>query len=98
VLQNALASLQDRIEFAYIYGSYATGTERLNSDIDLMVVGKLTLRELSSPIREAGRTMQRTVNPTLYSPQEYAEELKDDNSFVTRVHHGSRIDLIGGKS
>ena len=98
VLQNALAPLQDRIEFAYIYGSYATGTERLNSDIDLMVVCKLTLRELSSPIREAGRTMQRTVNPTLYSPQEYAEELKDDNSFVARVHHGSRIDLIGGKS
>ncbi len=98
VLRGALEPLQDRIEFVYIYGSYATGTERPDSDVDLMVVGGLTLRELSSPIREAGRMIQRTVNPTLYSPREYAEELKDDNSFVSRVHHGARIDLIRGKS
>ena len=98
VLRGALKSLQDQIEFAYIYGSHATGTERLNSDVDLMVIGNVTLRELSSPIREAGRTVQRTVNPTLYSPQEYSEELKDANSFVARVHHGARINLIGGES
>ncbi|MCK4571094.1 nucleotidyltransferase domain-containing protein [Candidatus Bipolaricaulota bacterium] len=98
VLRGALEPLQDRIEFAYIYGSYATGTERPDSDVDLMVVGGLTLRELSSPIREAGRMIQRTVNPTLYSPREYAEELNDDNSFVSRVHHGVRINLIRGKS
>ena len=95
VLRDALAPLRDRIEFAYVYGSHATGTERPDSDVDLMVVGDLTLRELSSPIREAGRTMQRTVNPSLYSLDEYAEELNDDNSFVSRVHHGARINLIG---
>lgn len=98
VLRGALKSLQDQIKFAYIYGSHATGTERLNSDVDLMVIGSVTLRELSSPIREAGRTVQRTVNPTLYSLQEYSEELKDANSFVARVHHGARINLIGGES
>ena len=98
VLRDVLAPVQDRIELAYVYGSHATGTERSDSDVDLMVVGDIGLRELSSPIREAGRTMQRTVNPTLYSSSEYAEELKDDNSFVARVHHGARINLIGGES
>ena len=98
VLRDVLAPVQDRIELAYVYGSHATGTERSDSDVDLMVVGDIGLRELSSPIREAGRTMQRTVNPTLYSSSEYAEELKDDNSFVSRVHHGARINLIGSES
>jgi len=98
VLRGALEPLQDQIEFAYIYGSHATGTERPDSDVDLMVVGDISLRELSSPIRKAGRTVQRIVNPTLYSPQEYAEGLKDGNSFVSRVRHGARINLIGGES
>lgn len=98
VLRGALEPLQDRIDVAYVYGSHAAGTERSDSDVDLMVVGELTLRELSSPIREAGHAIRRTINPTLYSPPEYAEELKDDNSFISRVHHGARIDLIGGKS
>ena len=97
VLRAALEPLKEQIGFAYLYGSHANGTERPDSDVDLMVVGDVTLRELSSPIREAGRTMKRTVNPTLYSAQEYAEELNDDNSFVSRVHHGTRIILIGGE-
>lgn len=95
VLRGALEPVQDRIELAYVYGSHATGTERPDSDVDLMVTGDIGLRELSSPIREAGRTLQRTINPTLYSSEEYAAELKADNSFVFRVHHGTRINLIG---
>ena len=62
VLRGALEPLQDQIEFAYIYGSHATGTERPDSDVDLMVVGDISLRELSSPIRKAGRTVQRIAS------------------------------------
>ena len=96
VLRSALASLAGRIEQAYVYGSHARGEERPDSDIDLMVVGDVTLRELSSPLREAGRTLHRVVSPTLYTPASYALELGIADSFVGRVHNGSRLDLIGG--
>ncbi len=95
VMREALEPFADRIETAYVYGSHAGGDARADSDIDLMIVGEVTLREISSAIRAVGRTLQRVVNPTLYTPDEYATELRTENSFVHRVHSGSRIDLIG---
>lgn len=96
-LRTALAPLAPRIERAYVYGSHARGEERPDSDLDLMVVGEVTLRELSSPLREAGRALHRTVSPTLYTPEAYARELEAADSFVARVHGGRRLDLIGGE-
>jgi len=95
-LRLALEPLSDRIEQAYVYGSHAQGEERVDSDVDLMIVGTVTLRELSSPLREAGRSLHRVINPTLYTSEAYAEELEKDDSFVTRVHNGKRLNLIGG--
>jgi len=96
VLAGALESFRDRIEHAYIYGSHARGEAKPGSDVDLMLVGSVTLRQVSSALREAGRTLGRVINPTLYSPQEYASELATTDSFVARVHNAVRIDLIEG--
>lgn len=96
VLREALEPLADRIELAYVYGSHARGEERADSDVDLMVVGEVSLRQLSPLLRAADRTVRREVSPTLYRPDEYAEALEDENSFVRRIHDGSRMDLIGG--
>ncbi len=96
VLLTALEPVSDRIEQAYIYGSLARGDERPDSDVDLMIIGNVTLRELSPLLREAGRNLHRVINPTLYTPEEYERELKAADSFIARVHHGERVDLIGG--
>jgi DNA-binding transcriptional ArsR family regulator len=96
VLGTALAPFADRIDQAYVYGSHARGEERADSDVDLMVVGSVSLRELSSALREAGRSLRRTINPTLYTAQAYRKELRATDSFVSRVHHGPRLDLVGG--
>jgi len=96
VLREALEPFADRIEMVYVYGSHARGEVRPDSDVDLMVVGDVSLREISSAIRTAGRKLRRVVNPTLYVPDEYETELQTDDSFVDRVHNGPRIDLIGG--
>jgi predicted nucleotidyltransferase len=96
VLQAALAPFAERIVQAYVYGSHARGEERVDSDVDLMIVGSVSLRELSSALREAGRSLRRTINPTLYTVEAYKKELKARDSFVSRVHHGPRLDLLGG--
>jgi predicted nucleotidyltransferase len=95
VLRAALSPFSDRIVQAYVYGSHARGEERVDSDVDLMIVGSVSLRELSSPLREAGRRLRRTVNPTLYSAEDYADERKTRGSFVSRVHRGPRLELLG---
>lgn len=98
VLSAVLAPFADRIEQAYVYGSHARGEERADSDVDLMIVGLVSLRELSSALREAGRSLRRTINPTLYTPGAYRKELKARDSFVSRVHHGPRLDLVGART
>jgi predicted nucleotidyltransferase len=98
VLRDALAPYSEQIDRAYIYGSYAQGREDADSDIDLMITGSLALREISTPLRQAEQVLQREISPVLYQAKEYAEALRDENSFVSRVHAGPRIDLIGGGS
>jgi len=97
-LRQVLEPLVDKIELAYVYGSLAQGQERPDSDVDLMIVGDVSLRELAPLLTEAQRALRREISPTLYRHEEYAEALEDDDSFVRQVHEGPRIALIGGST
>ncbi len=92
----ALAPFAARIDQAYIYGSHARGEERADSDVDLMIAGSVSPRELSSALREAGRSLRRTISPTLDTAEAYRKEVKARDSFVSRVDCGPRLDLLGG--
>jgi len=96
VLREALEPFAGCIDLAYVYGSHARGEARPESDVDLMIVGAVSLQDVSSAIRDAGQRLRRIINPTLYAPDEYATELATEDSFVNRVHNGPRIHLIGG--
>jgi predicted nucleotidyltransferase len=96
VLREELATLADRIELAYVYGSHARGEERNDSDVDLMVVGRASLRDLSSPLRVAAGVLRREINPTAYRLAEYDRARQDAESFVRRIHDGPRIPVLGG--
>jgi len=95
-LREILKPVAGRFELAYIYGSLAAGGERSDSDIDLMIVGDVGLRELSPYLAEMQRETGREISPTLYAPHEYSQGLSDPDSFVQRVHDGPRINLFGG--
>jgi DNA-binding transcriptional ArsR family regulator len=98
VLRETLAPVADQIELAYVYGSHARGEERNDSDIDLMVVGAASLRDLSSPLRAAAGIMRREINPTAYRLAEYDAALQDAESFARRIHDGPRIPVLGGEA
>jgi len=95
VLCKALAPLAPKIKLAYIYGSFATGDTRADSDVDLMIVGDLSLKDLAAPIAEAQRELAREVNPSVYDVADYRERLDRTDSFIARVHRGERIILQG---
>ena len=92
-LEAMLESFAGQIELAYVFGSHARGEQRSDSDVDLMVVGSLTRRQLSSAIRQAEGELQREINAVFYSLDEYNQQLEDSNSFVSKVHNGRRINL-----
>lgn len=96
VLRAALAPLAGQIEQAFVYGSVARQQDTAHSDVDLMVVSaSLGYGELFGALEAATQTLGRTVNPTLYTPEEIARRILQDNAFVTRVLQQPTVWLIG---
>jgi predicted nucleotidyltransferase len=93
VLRDMLKPYADQIELAYVFGSHARGEQRADSDVDVMIVGPASRRKLSTALRGIERALRRDVNAMFYTHDEYSKALEDSNSFVSRVHNGTRMDL-----
>jgi predicted nucleotidyltransferase len=93
VLRQALGT--DGIEFAFVYGSIAAAEPRAGSDVDLLIVGSLGLREAVRRLRPAQDTLGRAINPGVWTKQEFDRRLRDRDPFLTRVLDGPRISVIG---
>lgn len=98
-LREALKPLAKHIVAAFVYGSVAKKQDTATSDIDLMVIsGKVTYADLFTVLEDVSARLGRKVNPTVYSTQELAKRVKQENAFVTRVFAQPKIWLIGGES
>lgn len=94
VLIKALDSAQS-IEFAFIYGSVAAGDDTARSDVDLMVVGDMSLEELIKLLKTPEDMIGREINPSLYSINEIWKRVKDKDSFIVNVMEGPKVMIIG---
>ena len=95
-LKVALAPLQTQITHAFIYGSIAKGEANAGSDIDLMLIGNgLSYTEVMELLAPAETLLGRTINPTLYTPQDFAAKLTSGNHFLQRVMQHEQISLWG---
>ena len=95
-LRRALAPLQPAIEIAFIYGSYARESElRAGSDIDLMVIGTASFGDVVEHTAAVQNALGREVNPTVYTPAEYSQRVRDGHHFLTDVTKQPKLFLIG---
>ena len=95
VLRSALASLANQISLAFIYGSMARQEERAESDIDLLIVGKVTPEDVIARLGKVESSLGRAVNPTVYSAAEFKTKLGSGNHFLNSVVRGEKAFLIG---
>lgn len=94
VLREALKSLKIRV--AFVFGSIASESERAHSDVDLLVIGKTGLRELSHHLgSDLGSTLGREVNPMALSPEEYIQRRKNKDHFLMTVLRAPKLFVIG---
>ena len=96
VLRSALAPLVNRIDTAFVYGSMANQQDTAQSDVDVLLVST-TLRyaDVFGALESASQKFKRNINPTLYTPDEFAQRLDQDQAFITRVMQQPKIWLIG---
>jgi predicted nucleotidyltransferase/predicted transcriptional regulator with HTH domain len=90
-----LVSEYGRIEIAFIYGSYAKGKERGASDIDLVIVGSFPRDEFTRKLRMLESKLNREVNFSSYTREEFKNESKKKGGFLDIVIKGKVILLKG---
>lgn len=97
VLKDALSKVRG-IDFAFIYGSLASGTETAESDIDIMVIGKIALERLLKLTRKPEGILAREINPSLFDLAEVNRRVKAKDPFITEVLSGPKIMLVGDEN
>jgi len=97
LLRDALAPLIKNIRVAFVYGSFATGEMRAESDVDLMVVGDVSFGDVVEAITAVEEQLAVEVNPTVYSPQEFFEKLASGHHFLNSVMEGAKLFIVGGE-
>ena len=95
VLREALEPISGRITWAFVYGSIARGEELNTSDVDLMIVGKVGLAAVTTPLQRAEERLLRPVNPTVYTQAEIAEKLAGGHHFLQEVLRGDKLVVLG---
>ncbi len=92
-----LKTIENRIRVAFIYGSFARGGETEKSDIDLLVIGDLNLRDVVKSMSETQQNLGREINPTIYKPDEYRRMLAEGHHFLISLYKEPKIFLIGNE-
>ena len=96
LLLKALQPMAQRIDTAFIFGSVAKDTDTASSDVDVLLVGKgLVLSDILQLLLPIETSLGRKINPTCYTPGEYAKRLAEPDSFVNRILAQPTLPLIG---
>jgi uncharacterized protein len=95
VIENSLSKFSDLIKFAFIYGSIAKGDARADSDIDLMIIGDISGRKISSAMIKSGNELNKEVNFNIFSFDEFSNRLKSNDHFINSIYKESKLFIIG---
>ena len=94
-INDALRPLGDHIALAFVFGSMARGEEQAGSDVDLLVLGTLPYASLVKALYPAQETLQREINPVLYTTQEFAQRQVANDPFLRELMSRPKLFVIG---
>ncbi len=96
-LKAVLSSIKE-IDCAFIFGSLAKSEEKSHSDIDLIIIGNVGQRALSSLFKKITDQTEREINPHIYSLKSWKEKLKKKDHFIKTILNDKKIFLIGDEN
>lgn len=83
-----------KIDFAFIYGSFAKGVESKESDIDLFVVGRLDEDELVKVVQRIEKKIGREVNYILWNKDLFLKRARKHH-LLNEIAKNPIIMLVG---
>lgn len=93
VLKQALDKKDVRV--AFVFGSLAHAQAGAGSDVDLMVIGEVTLRTLSVWLAGISERIGREINPHSMSVEEFRKRKQSGEHFLSHVLESPKLFIIG---
>ncbi|MBD3237779.1 MAG: hypothetical protein GF330_13835 [Candidatus Eisenbacteria bacterium] len=97
LLRAALRPLRDRITAAFIFGPVAAGADTASGDVDILLIGDVSLRQFSRIRTSAGRQIGRDLSTLIYSPAQFRAKARRGTRFVRELLAGPKIWLVGSE-
>jgi predicted nucleotidyltransferase len=94
VLRRHLADVPG-IERAMIFGSYADGRLKADSDIDVLIIGTPDRDLLTEALEEAAGELGRDVNEVVMTDTEYSERQQRKDGLVQSIAAHRSLDVVG---
>jgi predicted nucleotidyltransferase len=91
----AVLSKLKGVQAAFIYGSYAKGAEKEDSNINLMVIGQVNITELNDVVMGLEEKMKREIDYLAFDEQEYRKRKDAKDPFIREIVKGKKIFLLG---
>jgi len=88
----------EKINYALIFGSFASGTETENSDVDLLVVGEAKEDYVLKSSEETERKIGREVNYILWKEKEFLRRAKESHHLLKEILKNPVIMIIGDEN
>jgi DNA-binding transcriptional ArsR family regulator len=94
-LRQALDSPE--ISLAFVFGSVAAGAEQAESDIDLIVIGSLSLRQLGKLLSGIAARVGREINPHVFTVEEFSRRRRARDHFISAVLAAPKLFVKGSE-
>jgi predicted nucleotidyltransferase len=78
-----------------IFGSFAGGTEKSDSDIDVFIIGDIGLRTVSKVLKEPSLKIGREINPHVMTVKEFVTRKSVKEHFVKNIIDSPKLMIIG---
>jgi len=94
VIADAISALAEKIETSFIFGSSARNQQAQDSDIDLFILGEVSVKELSPHLRDAEEKLGKTISPVIYSRQSFVSKFQSGDPFLADVVQREKVAII----
>jgi predicted nucleotidyltransferase len=95
LVRDHLDEISDRIDFAVVFGSMASGRQNSESDLDMLILGDIELIDVVRALSPLGQTLRREINPVVMTGDHFSAQLKKKDLFTRRVIDEPKIVVIG---
>ena len=84
-----------KIKYAMFSGKFARGIRKEPDEVDLLIVGTVVLPELALLIRDEEKRLNREINYTVMTEEEFSFRRQKRDPFIVSILSGSRVMLLG---